>query len=235
IESKVKSLEDDLNKLWKQEEVYGRQRAGKRWLKEGDKNTKFFHASTIQRRQRNKILRLKNGDGEWIEGEEDITNHVRGFYETFSWRRTRGGRDEINSSIPKVISDEINTYLVKQETVEEIEKAVFHLGAQKSPGPDGFPGQFFQKYWEVIKTQLCEEVKDFFESSSMPEGWNDTNVVIIPKVPNPETISQFRPISCCNFRYKIISKIMADRLKIWLPDIISEMQAAFTGGRSDPR
>ncbi|CAN1833195.1 Putative ribonuclease H protein At1g65750 [Linum perenne] len=106
------------------------------------------------------------------------------------------------------------------------------MGPNKSPGPDGFPGLFYQKYWELIKVQLCDEVRGFFEDTKMPTGWNDTHVVIIPKVSNPEMVSQFRPISCCNFRYKIISKIMASRLKDWLPSIVSELQAAFTKGRA---
>ncbi|CAL1413727.1 unnamed protein product [Linum trigynum] len=65
----------------------------------------------------------------------------------------------------------------------------------------------------------------------MPEGWNDTHIVMVPKVDNPERINQFRPISCCNFIYKIISKIKATRLKKWTPDLVSELQMAFTGGR----
>ncbi|CAN1190062.1 hypothetical protein LINPERHAP2_LOCUS40257 [Linum perenne] len=62
--AKEKSLEDDLNKLWRQEEIYWKQRAGKRWLMEGDKNTSFFHAGTVKRRQINRILKLKTEDGD---------------------------------------------------------------------------------------------------------------------------------------------------------------------------
>ncbi|CAN1250765.1 Putative ribonuclease H protein At1g65750 [Linum perenne] len=106
------------------------------------------------------------------------------------------------------------------------------MGPGKAPGPDGFSGHFYRKYWNTIGPQVCQEVKLFFQNSRMPSGWNDTHLVIIPKIPHPEEITQFRPISCCNFNYKIISKIMATRLKKWIPTIVSEMQAAFTSGRA---
>ncbi|KAF7112657.1 hypothetical protein RHSIM_RhsimUnG0205200 [Rhododendron simsii] len=81
------------------------------------------------------------------------------------------------------------------------------MGSLKALGPDGFPGVFFQKYWDQVKDSVCSMVKDFFEGSANIEKLNKTNVVLIPKIPHPETVSQFRPISLCNFGYKIISKV----------------------------
>ncbi|CAN1818799.1 Transposon TX1 uncharacterized 149 kDa protein [Linum perenne] len=106
------------------------------------------------------------------------------------------------------------------------------MGPWKAPGPDGFPGKFFQSQWGLIGGDVCREVKEFFRSAIIPPEWNDTNIALIPRVQSPEIISQFRPISITNFRSKIISKILAKRLKPFVPDLISELQAAFTGNRT---
>ena len=68
-------------------------------------------------------------------------------------------------------------------------------------------------------------------STKNPEGWNSTNVLLIPKVDSPEVITQYRPISLCNVVYKIISKMLANRLKMILPEVISPNQSAFVPGR----
>ena len=65
----------------------------------------------------------------------------------------------------------------------------------------------------------------------MPAGWNETTIVLIPKVKNPEKVTEFRPISLCNILYKLIAKALANRLKIILPHIISPTQVAFVPGR----
>lgn len=78
IEEKV--LKSKIHALWKYEEIYWRQRSGVRWLKEGDRNSKFFHQTTLDRRRRNKIVKLRTLDRAWIEEEEDISKEIFSFY-----------------------------------------------------------------------------------------------------------------------------------------------------------
>ncbi|KAF7150466.1 hypothetical protein RHSIM_Rhsim02G0009200 [Rhododendron simsii] len=81
------------------------------------------------------------------------------------------------------------------------------------------------------RDSVGDMVKDFFERKANLDKLNLTNLIVIPKIPNPEAISQFRPISLCNFAYKIISKILANRLKPLLPTLIFQQQSAFIPGR----
>ncbi|CAN1136858.1 Transposon TX1 uncharacterized 149 kDa protein [Linum perenne] len=221
-----------LKDCWKQEEEFWSQRARVKWLSEGDWNTRFFHLSTIQRKQRNSIWRLKVDEDTWVENESEIKEHICTFFRDLFHRRESGVPEGFERDIPKVITPQINDDLIRPIGDEEIRVAAFDMRPNKSPGPDGFSGKFYRRYWNIIGPQVCHEIKRFFMEVRMPEGWNDTHIVIIPKIPNPEEISQFRPISCCNFIYKIISKVMTNRLRKWIPQIVSDMQTAFTGGRA---
>jgi hypothetical protein len=80
-------------------------------------------------------------------------------------------------------------------------------------------------------TQITNEVLLDLNTGVIPDGWNDTTVVLLPKVDEPELVTQFWPISLCNVIYKIISKMLALRLKEILPDVISPMQSAFVPRR----
>lgn len=79
----------------------------------------------------------------------------------------------------------------------------------------------------MLGEELTDEVLHAINTSTIPDGWNETTIVMIPKVENPDKVAQFRPISLCNVVYKVISKILSSRLRVILPDIISHHQSAF--------
>lgn len=97
----------------------------------------------------------------------------------------------------------------------------------KSPGPDGFTGIFYKHYWEIIKEDFIHVIKYFFLIGTFLQELNHTHIVLIPKTDSPNTVNQFRPISLSNVCYKIIAKILANRLKLVLTSFISPFQSAF--------
>jgi hypothetical protein len=94
----------------------------------------------------------------------------------------------------------------------------------------GFMPFFKKKCWNIMGEKLTEEVLEAINTKVIPSGWNNTIIVLIPKVEAPESITHFRPISLCNVLYKVISTMIACRLKMILDDIISQVQSAFVPG-----
>lgn len=101
----------------------------------------------------------------------------------------------------------------------------------KAPGADGLHTGFFQYFWANVKVVVCGEVTKIFEERYVPEFLNETLISLIPKIPNPKSLSNYRPISLCNTIYKIVSKIVMGRLRPYLDKLISPNQAAFVRGR----
>ena len=105
------------------------------------------------------------------------------------------------------------------------------MASLKAPGPNGMPPLFFQTYWTDVSMDVTHAVLSCLNSCSILKSINHTFITLIPKVNNLEKVSNFRPISFCNVIYKIISKLIANRLKPVLNSIISETQSAFIADR----
>lgn len=108
---------------------------------------------------------------------------------------------------------------------------LFSLNRDSAAGPDGFTRKFFTHCWEIIGNDLYAAVLEFFAGFNFPRSWTSTRVVTIPKVDNPSSFKDLRPISLCNFYNKIISKLLATHLACIFPVIISENQSGFVKGR----
>ncbi|GKB95780.1 RNA-directed DNA polymerase, eukaryota [Tanacetum coccineum] len=109
----------------------------------------------------------------------------------------------------------------------EIKDAIWDCGSDKSPGPDGFTFAFYKTFWDTIKEDVVGSVQHFFNIGILPCGCNTSFIALIPKVPNPMLISDFRHMSLVGDHYKIIAKILANRLARVIDFVISQEQSAF--------
>eukprot|EP00253_Pinus_taeda_P025817 PITA_25817 len=138
---------------------------------------------------------------------------------------------EFLSIVRNQISENQSADLDKEITTEEIEWSILSMPPDKAPGPDGFIVAFYKTHWEIIKKDYIRMEKNFFSKCKMGSNIKSTHLALIPKDTNPQSFDRFRPISLCNVSYKIITKILANRLKTILPSIISENQGGFVPRR----
>ena len=125
----------------------------------------------------------------------------------------------------------MNNMLLEEFTQEEVKKALFQMNPTKAPGPDGMNPLFFQKYWHIVGTDVSDAVIDYINSGKFLQSINFTHITLIPKKKNLELMSYFRPISLCNVIFKLVSKVLPNRLKRILGRIISDCQSAFVAER----
>ena len=114
---------------------------------------------------------------------------------------------------------------------EEIEKVVRCMGSLKAPGPDGFNALFFQNQWPQVCSSVHNFITKIFDDPRHVQDVNHTFLVLIPKIDFPEKLKDFRPISLCNVIYKIVTKIVVNRIKPILSKVVSPNQCSFVPGR----
>ena len=121
-----------------------------------------------------------------------------------------------------MVSSSINAKLTKPYTREEVDIAIKNMAPMTAPGPDGVPPIFYRTFWPDIGLEVSNAVLSCLNSGTLLKSINHTFITLIPKVNNLESMTEFRPISLCNVIYKILSKVIANRLKPILNSIISE-------------
>lgn len=206
-----------------------KQRAKVKWAVDGDENSGFFHG-VVNKKRRQKTVHgvMRNGDwiSEPVKVKDAFFNHFKSWFSS-----THSQKPTFDSEMFHVLSREQANTLDSMVTNEEIKQAVWDCGVNKAPGPDGFTVEFFKKLWDLVHVDLFASIKHFFEKGKMPSGCNSSFIALIPKVKNPRFLNEFRPISLIGFHYKVIGKLLANRLANVINDLISQEQSAFVLGR----
>lgn len=216
------------------EESFFCQKSRITWLGEGDKSTAYFHRMASTRQAINHIHFLFDDDGNRFETQKEIQDHCIGFFKQLLGTVESAPlflHEDICSLLNYQCSADLRGKYDSVFSREEIKAVFFSLPKNKSSGPDGYSAEFFTNCWTIVGAEVSSAVAEFFSSGTLLKQWNATSLVLIPKTHNASKVSDFRPISCLNTVYKVISKLLASRLQSLLPSMISHEQSAFLSGR----
>ncbi|KAL9663766.1 hypothetical protein QQ045_019157 [Rhodiola kirilowii] len=168
------------------------------------------------RRCRSNIAQVTLEDGTVSTDKRIIQREFSNYFKGLLGRE-RGCRSieaEVIAQGP-LVSSEFCRSLVRVATDKEIWGALLSIGDDKAPGPDGFSSRFFKKNWEIVGKELCDGVRHCLRHNALPKGMNAAYIALIPKCSQASKPEEFRPISCCNVTYKIISSLLAAPQWIW--------------------
>lgn len=191
--------------------------------------------SAQQRRMMNSIREVLGPNGDVITIQDDIKVEAARFFEEFYTSQPAHLEIITTQKLQELLSfrcsAEERAMLIKEVSEEDIKKVIFSMPSNKSPGPDGYTTEFFKGVWSIVGRDVVAAVKSFFVKGFLPKGLNATILALVPKTEEARELKNYRPIACCNLLYKVISKIIANRLKTILPQLIKLNQSAFVQQR----
>lgn len=230
-----KAAQVDLELALDKEEDFWREKSKVAWHANGDRNTRYFQRLTKIKNTSKLITSIKDGDNMITEPNlisSHITNHFKNIFSTNFSVQDLQVQELLDGTIPNMINEEMNQLLTRLPTQLEIHKVVMDMNKDGAPGPDGFGAVFYQSFWDIIKLDVTNAVLKFFKRDWILPNYNANTIVLIPKVPDALSVGQYRPIALANFKFKIISKILADRLAPLMKNLISPEQRGFIQGRN---
>jgi hypothetical protein len=200
-----------------------------RWAQLGDQNIKFFHTIATQSYRRNYITSIKDEDGNYI------TNHDH--QAAIIWNSYKNGLGISNNPTMSFDLDHLFTrydlsHLDDPFTMEEINTMLKEIPPDKSLDPGGFNGLFVNKSWDIIKNEFINLTNDFYSGNINLASINTAFITLIPKVNNPKTINEFRPISLLSMPLKFITKLLPNRLQKEIIPMLHQNQYGFIKGKT---
>ncbi|XP_061353715.1 uncharacterized protein LOC133298441 [Gastrolobium bilobum] len=194
LEVLQRNLWGELNAIYLQEEFIWFQRSRCEWMVNGDRNTKFYHATIVSRGRRNKILALKDEEDNWIGEPQALKEMVVGFFEkVYINEGTNIAPFPFFGCFPKITSPSFHQlHAVPSEL--EIKDVFFSMSPFKAPGPDWLHAIFFQSQWNTIGPSVCNLIKIDFIDPKQLRPFNKALLCLIPKVDDPDSVKKLRPI-----------------------------------------
>lgn len=205
--------------------LYWKKRFTVNRIKLGDECAKFFHGMATISFRRNSISQLLNDQGTWIQDHHGKAGLI---WNSFERRMGISMNPVMLFDLTQFIEPTLGLEdLAAPFQTAEIDLVIKKMPLDKAPGPDGFNGLFLKKCWHIIKGSFYNLCAEFYSGTLSLECINTSYITLVPKVSNPETVNDFRPISLLNGSLKVLTKILADRLQLVILKLIHKNQYGF--------
>ncbi|PKU71765.1 Putative ribonuclease H protein [Dendrobium catenatum] len=201
------------------------QRGKVNWLTQGEDDLKFLYSKINANRNYSNIKEITTDMGRFTDHHNISLAFINHFSKLFNPPNCIASSHSF--PVGKVVPNHLISTLIAPVSEEEIKGIIFSGKKNAAPGPDGFTFEFYRACWDTIKHHICKAVSHFFTSCYMPKQIKNTAIALIPKLPHANCVKDFRPISLCNVIYKVIAKILANRMKNVMPSIIHHSQSGF--------
>lgn len=191
----------------------------------GDASTKFFHANATIRFRRNLITQLENDAGILISDHHQKEEMI---WQSFKDRLGVNGFTGILFNLDTLLQANLDlSSLVAPFSQQEIDMVVRAMPSDKALGLDGFNTDFMKKCWSILSQDFYNLCSAFYDENVCLKSINGSHITLVPKSDNPLKVIDYRPISLLNILVKILTKLLANRLQLVLPNLIHKNQYGF--------
>ncbi|XP_057734478.1 uncharacterized protein LOC130949889 [Arachis stenosperma] len=229
MEARRRALVSFCKRWYIRKEIHWKQVSRSRHAKYMDKNTRYFHNLASPRRRNNRIDALVIS-GRLVRNQARIKSAIRDFYKNL-YNQEAPPLVGIRDGLVNKIQEEDATDLERMPSANEINESVWDCESSKAPGCDGYNMNFIKKCWGEIGTEFTVAVMDFFQSATLPRDSNVTWVALALKFVGAREVKDLQPISMVGCVYKVISKVLVQRMRRVMPDLVGETQSAFVQER----
>ncbi len=230
---RIESLHEELRKLIEHKAEGARIRAKAQWAQDGERSSKYFHQLEKVHAVNKLWTSIKDSEGNVLTGIENILHRQIEFYEELY--KSEGIDDECSqellSNVQSKLSEIDQNMCDADFTLEECTNVVQHLKCGKSPGMDGITNAFYKEFWSLIGNDFMEVISEIVLKNELCSSQYTGLIRLLYKSGEREDIGNWRPITLLNSDYKILEKVLANRMQKVLPSIIKEEQKGFMKGR----
>ncbi|KAL3696469.1 hypothetical protein R1sor_010545 [Riccia sorocarpa] len=208
-----------------------------KWARKGDAPTRYYFALTKARFRREMITKLEAEDGRIVEMQKEIVQSVGSFYKTLytnepETEETKKLRSESLALIDKRVTQEENRMMEVEPDLLEVEETIEGMQKEKAPGLDGVTVEVVSNLWDEIKDDCMMMMRFVWSRKSISERDSKGVIKLLPKNEETHRLKNWRPITLMPFTYKLVAKIIANRMQKLIPKLVDSQQSGFVVGRN---